>query len=73
MTQSKYIRHIERNKILKRHYDHMMPEDEKQIIQDNIGNIIGRTRQANKNAKIGEIGSLEILYELGRFLNRVAD
>ena len=73
MTQSKYIRHIERNKILKQHYDHLVPEDEKQIIKDNVSNIIRRTRQASKGAKIGEIGSLEILYELGRFLNRVAD
>ena len=73
MTQSKYIRHIERNKILKKHYDKMMPEDEHQIIKDNISNIIRQTRQTSKSAKIGEIGSLEILYELGRFLNRVED
>ena len=73
MTQSKYIRHIERGRVLKRHYDHLMPEDERQIVKDNIGNIVRRTRSMNKNAKIGEIGSLEILYELGRFLNRVAD
>ncbi len=73
MTESKYIRHIDRNKILKKHYDHIMPEGEKQIIEDSIGNIIRRTRSINKKAKIGEISSLEILYELGRFLNRVED
>ena len=73
MTQSKYMRHIERNKVLKRYYDHMVPEDEKQIIKDNVSNIIRRTKQKSKNAKIGKIGSLEILYQLGRFLNRVED
>jgi hypothetical protein len=50
-----------------------MPKDEKQIISDNSGNIIRQTKQMNKNAKIGQIGSLEILYELGRFLNTIDD
>ncbi len=50
-----------------------MLEDEKVIITDNINSIIRRTKAKNTKAKIGKVSALEILYELGRFLNRVAD
>ncbi len=73
MTKRRYERHIERNEILTKHYDFTMLEDEKVIITDNINSIIRRTKAKNTKAKIGKVSALEILYELGRFLNRVAD
>ena len=73
MTKSKYTRHIERNEILTKYYDHLMPKEDKQEISSSANTIIRRTRAMNKKAKIGKVGALEILYELGRFLNRIEE
>ncbi len=73
MTESKYIRNVEKNIILRDHYDDVMDEADKQVIDDNIIRLIKQTKGRSKSAKLGRVGALEILYELGRLLNTMDD
>lgn len=69
MSQSKYARHIERNKILTEYYDHMMPAVQKEVIRSNMSTMLRKIKNKNPRANMGEVSALEVLYELGRFLN----
>ena len=61
----------EMNRVLNTHYDEIMSKEEKKI----VGNQIARIRQVTRvksgdRAKIGRVSALEILYKLGRLLNK---
>ena len=61
----------EMNRVLSMHVHEVMPKDEKRIIDSQAKQISYMTRRdSNDRAKIGRASSLEILYKLGRFLNK---
>jgi len=73
MTKSRHKQYIERGDVLNKYYDHLMPRYEKQVIKNNVTKITRTIRERNKNAGLGQVGALEILYQLGRFLNEIED
>jgi hypothetical protein len=60
----------EKNRILRVQHKHVLNKQQRFIIDQNVDNIEGSIKAlSNRKAKIGPVGALEILYELGRFLN----